>query len=613
MSFLGAVLLLFGMAGTAFSQMPGYSPAPEVVSLSYGKFKEYLDQGKVDNLTIGAQTISGTLKKEDGTTAQFVTVRVEDPGLVGELDEKKVNYSGIKKNSFLNSIIAWMIPLALFFLIWQWVMRRMGGADGSVTAFGKSKAKLFEEGGPKTTFEDAAGVDEAKEELQEVVEFLKNPSKFQKLGGRIPKGVLLVGPPGTGKTLLARAVAGEANVPFFSISGSEFVEMFVGVGAARVRDLFQQANSRAPCIIFIDELDALGKSRGVRVMGGHDEREQTLNQLLTEMDGFDANRGVIVIAATNRPEILDAALLRPGRFDRQILVDRPDINGREAILKIHARNVRLSPEVDLRKVAARTPGLVGADLANLVNEASLLAARRNKDMVGPAEFDEAIDRNFGGLEKKNRVMSPKEKEIVAYHEAGHAILAESVEHADPVHKISLIARGLGALGYTQQQPAEDRYLMTRSELLDRLAVLLGGRAAEELIYQEISTGAQSDLQKATNIVRSMVTEYGMSERLGLVTYEREGKEALFLPETGSGKQYSEEKAAEIDEEIGRVMDEAHRRVNVILLEKRAVLDHLAHVLLEKEVLSGDELREILKLYSPPGGEGRTNEVFPSET
>jgi cell division protease FtsH len=405
--------------------------------------------------------------------------------------------------------------------------------------------------------------------------------------------VLLVGPPGTGKTLLARAVAGEAKVPFFSISGSEFVEMFVGVGAARVRDLFAQATSQAPCIIFIDELDALGKARGMNVMGGHDEREQTLNQLLVEMDGFETNKGVIIMAATNRPEILDPALLRPGRFDRQVLVDRPDINGREAILKIHSKNVLLAPEVDLRKVAGRTPGFVGADLANLINEAALLAARKDKEKVGSAEFDEAIDRVVGGLQKKNRVMNSLEKEIVAFHESGHAIVAESVEHADPVHKISVIPRGIAALGYTQQQPTEDRYLMTRSELLDRLAVFLGGRVAEELVFGEISTGAQNDLQRATDIARSMVTEYGMSDRLGLVAYER-ARQPMFLPESfAPNKTYSEEKAGQIDEEISRVVEEAHQRVRGILSAHRNVLDDLAHLVSQKEVVQGEELRKML--------------------
>jgi cell division protease FtsH len=388
-------------------------------------------------------------------------------------------------------------------------------------------------------------------------------------------------------------VAGEAKVPFFSISGSEFVEMFVGVGAARVRDLFAQATSQAPCIIFIDELDALGKARGTNVMGGHDEQEQTLNQLLVEMDGFETNKGVIIMAATNRPEILDPALLRPGRFDRQVLVDRPDINGREAILKIHSKNVLLAPDVDLRKVAGRTPGFVGADLANLVNEAALLAARKNKETVESADFDEAIDRVVGGLEKKNRVMNAQEKEIVAFHESGHAIVAESVEHADPVHKISIIPRGIAALGYTQQQPTEDRYLMTRSELLDRLAVLLGGRVAEELVFGEISTGAQNDLQRATDIARSMVAEYGMSDRMGLVTYER-ARQPMFLPGSyAPSKTYSEEKAGQIDEEISKVLEQAHQRVRGILSAHRKVLDDLAHLVSQKEIVQGDELRKML--------------------
>ncbi len=570
-----------------------YYLSPKVETIPYSKFKQYLAGGQISKVTIGPENISGTLKGKEGKPEQeFMTIRVDDPTLVKELDEQKVNYSGLYQSKFLNNLLSWIIPIGIFFLIWRYAMKKMGPGYG-VMSFSKSKAKLFAEDGTRVTFEDVAGIDEAKEELQEVVEFLRSPGKFQRLGGRLPKGVLLVGPPGTGKTLLAKAVAGEAKVPFFSISGSEFVEMFVGVGAARVRDLFSQATSQAPCIVFIDELDALGKARGINVMGGHDEREQTLNQLLVEMDGFESNKGVIIMAATNRPEILDPALLRPGRFDRQVLVDRPDINGREAILKIHSRNVLLSPEVDLRKIAARTPGFVGADLANLVNEAALLAARKNKEKVGPEEFDESIDRVVAGLEKKKRVMSPKEKGIIAYHESGHAIVAESVQYADPVHKISIIPRGIAALGYTQQQPTEDRYLMTRSELLDRLAVLLGGRVAEELIFGEISTGAQNDLQRATDIARSMVTEYGMSERLGLVTYER-GRRPMFLPESFSpNKAYSEEKAAEIDEEVARVMEEAHQRVRGILGKHRDVLDQLAHLLLEKELVQGEELRKML--------------------
>jgi len=577
-----------------------------VENIPYSKFKQSLAEGQVNNLVIGPDKINGKLKaKGDKAEQDFVTIRVEDPNLIKELDERKVSYSGLYESKLLANLLSWVIPLAIFFIIWRYAMKRMGPGYG-VMSFSKSKAKLFAENETKVTFADVAGIDEAKEELQEVVEFLKNPGKFQKLGGRIPKGVLLLGPPGTGKTLLAKAVAGEAGVPFFSISGSEFVEMFVGVGAARVRDLFSQATSHAPCIIFIDELDALGKARGINVMGGHDEREQTLNQLLVEMDGFESNKGVIIMAATNRPEILDPALLRPGRFDRQVLVDRPDINGREAILKIHSRKVVLSPEVDLKKIAARTPGFVGADLANLVNEAALLAARKNKEEVTSAEFDEAIDRVVAGLEKKKRVMSPKEKEIVAYHESGHAIVAESVEHADPVHKITIIPRGVAALGYTQQQPTEDRYLMTKSELLDRMAVLLGGRVAEELVFGEISTGAQNDLQRATDIARSMVTEYGMSDRLGLVTYERE-RRPMFLPEsfTSGGKTYSEEKAAEIDEEISRVVEDTHQRVRGILGEKREVLNTLAKLLLEKEIVQGDEMRALLGKEEKKGqGQGQ---------
>jgi cell division protease FtsH len=571
---------------------------PKVETIPYSQFKQDLAEGNVNQLTIGPENITGTLKgKEKKPGQEFTTVRVNDPDLVKNLDEHKVNYSGRYESKFLSGVLSWIIPIGIFFLIWRFAMKKIGPGMG-VMSFSKSKAKLFAEEGTRVTFADVAGIDEAKEELQEVVEFLSNPEKFQKLGGRIPKGVLLVGAPGTGKTLLAKAVAGEAKVPFFSISGSEFVEMFVGVGAARVRDLFSQATSHAPCIIFIDELDALGKARGINIMGGNDEREQTLNQLLVEMDGFESNKGVILMAATNRPEILDPALLRPGRFDRQVLVDRPDINGREDILKIHSKNVLLSPEVDLHKIAARTPGFVGADLANLVNEAALLAARKNKEEVGPAEFDEAIDRVVGGLEKRKRVMSSKEKEIVSYHESGHALVAESVEHADPVHKISIIPRGVAALGYTQQQPAEDRYLMTRSELLDRLAVLLGGRVAEELVFREISTGAQNDLQRATDIARSMITEYGMSERLGLVTYERQ-RGPVFLPESFSpSKAYSEEKAAQIDQEISKVIEEAHERVRGVLSKRREVLDDLAHLLLEKEVVQGDELREMLSKSKP---------------
>ncbi len=584
---LAAILLFFYVQQHFFST--------KVEMIPYSRFKEYIVEGKVEKLTIYPENISGKLAGSSGR--EFVTVRVNDPDLVKDLDEHKISYSGQNENKFLSSLLSWIIPLGVFFLISRFAMKKMGTGMG-IMSFSKNKAKIFAESDTKVSFTDVAGIDEAKEELQEVVEFLRTPQKFQKLGGRIPKGVLLVGPPGTGKTLLARAVAGEAKVPFFSISGSEFVEMFVGVGAARVRDLFSQAAQQAPCIIFIDELDALGKARGMNIMGGHDEREQTLNQLLVEMDGFETNKGVIIMAATNRPEILDPALLRPGRFDRQVLVDRPDINGREAILKIHSKNVVLGSEVDLRKIAGRTPGFVGADLANIINEAALLAARNNKEVVEPVDFDEAIDRVIAGLQKKNRVMNAMEREIVAFHEAGHAIVAESVEHADPVHKISIIPRGIAALGYTQQQPTEDRYLMTRSELIDRLAVLLGGRVAEELVFKEISTGAQNDLQRASDIARAMVTEYGMSDRLGLVSYERQ-RRSMFLPESfSSGKNYSEAIGAQIDEEVGRFMHEAHQRVIKILSERRNVLDELAQLLSQKESVQGEELRKMLAAAAP---------------
>jgi cell division protease FtsH len=570
-----------------------YLFSPKVETIAYSQFKQNLAEGTVGRLTIGPENIKGTLKGKDKQPDQrFITIRVDDPNLVKELDERKIVYSGFYESKFLGTLLSWIVPIAIFFLIWRYAMKKMGPGMG-VMSFSKSKAKLFAQNETKITFADVAGIDEARQELQEVVEFLKNPEKFQKLGGRIPKGVLLVGAPGTGKTLLAKAVAGEAKVPFFSISGSEFVEMFVGVGASRVRDLFSQATGQAPCIIFIDELDALGKARGMNVFGGNDEREQTLNQLLVEMDGFESNKGVIIMAATNRPEILDPALLRPGRFDRQVVIDRPDINGREAILRIHSRNVLLDADVDLRKIASLTPGFVGADLANLVNEAALLAARKNKETVDSTDFDEAVDRVVGGLEKKNRVMNPKEKEIVAFHESGHAIVAESVKYADPVHKISIIPRGVAALGYTQQRPTEDRYLMTRPELLDRLAVLLGGRVAEELVFGEISTGAQNDLQRATDIARSMVAEYGMSDLLGPVTYDRP-RQPMFLPESYSpAKTYSETRATQIDEEISSVMEKAEERVRGILSQRRKVLDDLALLLSQKEMVQGEELRKML--------------------
>ena len=571
-------------------------PKKAEVVIPYSQFKELLQAGKVSDIIITDEAISGKMETEK-SPENFQTVRVVDPDLVKQLEASHVKYTGKVESKWLTNIISWIIPLVFFFILWRILFSRIG-PETSVMSFGKSRAKIYAEKEKKITFADVAGIDEAKEELQEVVEFLKTPGKFQRLGGKIPKGVLLVGMPGTGKTLLARAVAGEANVPFFSISGSDFVEMFVGVGAARVRDLFAQAQTHAPCIIFIDELDALGKARGVNPMGRHDEQEQTLNQLLAEMDGFDPNTGVIIMAATNRPEILDPALLRPGRFDRHVVVDRPDIVGREEILKIHTRNIKLSPDVDLKVIASRTPGFVGADLANIVNEAALLAARKNKEAVEMADIEEAIDRVVAGLEKKRRLMSKKEKEIVAFHESGHAIVASLLPNADPVRRISIIPRGISALGYTLQLPTEDRYLMTKTELLDRLAVLLGGRVAEEIIFGEISTGAHNDLQRATDIATSMVKEFGMSEKLGYVTFEKE-KKPLFLPSSLlPAREYSEDTAKQIDEEVKKIVDETYLRVREILTAKKDKLGELARLLLEKEVVEEADLKKILEL-SPP--------------
>jgi cell division protease FtsH len=561
--------------------------------IPYSEFKESMRTGKIKDLTITQEAISGERETDKGLR-RFQTVRVEDTELVKELETYNVKYTGKIDSKWLTNILSWIIPLVFFFFIWRILFSRIG-PETSVMSFGKSRAKIYAEKEKKITFSDVAGIDEAKEELKEVVEFLKTPGKFQRLGGKIPKGVLLVGMPGTGKTLLARAVAGEANVPFFSISGSDFVEMFVGVGAARVRDLFGQAQNHAPCIIFIDELDALGKARGVNPMGRHDEQEQTLNQLLAEMDGFETNAGVIIMAATNRPEILDPALLRPGRFDRHVMVDRPDIIGREEILKIHTQNIKLSPEVDLKVIASRTPGFVGADLANIVNEAALLAARKNKESVEMPDIEEAIDRVVAGLEKRNRLMSKKEKEIVAFHESGHAIVASLLPNADPVRRISIIPRGISALGYTLQLPTEDRYLMTKTELLDRMAVLLGGRVAEEITFGEISTGAHNDLQRTTDIATSMVKEFGMSEKLGYVTFEKE-KKPLFLPSSlFSSREYSEDTAKQIDEEVKKIVDETYRKAKEILLAKKDELGELARLLLEKEVVEEADLKKILQL------------------
>ena len=601
--FILAFLVLWGVQSVLLGS--------RTTNLSYSEFKALVKKGKVTDLVLDRETVSGTLvseglegllppatlaelKRAGPATHRFVAARVEDPGLVPELEGAGVRFTGRVEHTWVSLLLSWILPTLIFVAVWVLLMRRMGPQSG-VLAIGKSKARVYVERSTGVTFDDVAGIDEARGELMEIVDFLKNPQRYRRLGGKIPKGVLLVGAPGTGKTLLAKAVAGEAGVPFFSLSGSDFVEMFVGVGAARVRDLFAQAQAKAPSIIFIDELDALGKARGVSpLVGGHDEREQTLNQLLAEMDGFDTEKGVILMAATNRPEILDPALLRPGRFDRKVVIDRPDLKGREKILQVHTRTVTVAPEVDLGLVAARTPGFVGADLANVVNEAALSAARAGKTAVGMADFDEAIDRVVAGLERKSRVITPREKEIVAYHEAGHALVAESRVHADRVAKISIIPRGVAALGYTQQLPTEDRYLMTRTELLDRLDVLLGGRVAEELVLGDVSTGAQDDLQRATDLARHMITRYGMSEALGLATLEEPRQAAFLAVPSGAPREYSEETSRRIDEELRTLLDAGHARVRETLSAKRSVLDALAKLLIEKEVVTRTALGELLR-------------------
>ena len=587
-----ALLLVLGIAQAYYMTPPGRS-------IPYSDFKQLVKNGDVAEISIGDQAIRGTLKTGDAKTRTFTVTRVEDPKLTEELEARGIKYTGEVMNRWLPELLGWIIPLLFLVGIWGFFFRRMSGAEGGVMSFARSKAKIYADDEVKVRFNDVAGVEEAKDELKEIVEFLQNPKKYTNLGGRIPKGVLLVGPPGTGKTLLARAVAGEAHVPFFSLSGSEFVEMFVGVGAARIRDLFQQAEAKAPCIVFIDELDALGKARTQSPFGSHEEREQTLNQLLAEMDGFDSRKGVIIMGATNRPEVLDAALLRPGRFDRQVLVDKPDVKGREAILRIHVKGVKVGPDVDLKVIAQRTAGFAGADLANLVNEAALLAARFDKTEVDRRDFEAAIDRLIAGLEKK-RVMSDKERRIVAYHESGHAIVASVLPDMDPVHKISIVQRGFGALGYTMQLPLEDRYLMQRTDLYNQLAVLLGGRTAEEIALGEISTGAQNDLQRATDMARAMVTEWGMSDELGAINYDV-NKRGRFL-DIGMPQErglYSEETSQKIDVEIKRILTEAHDTARRILTEHRAKLESVTRRLLEIEVMEGEELRALLGVPDQP--------------
>ena len=564
--------------------------------IPYSDFLQAVNQGKVIEIAIGQDRISGKMRSDTGDGEElFTTVRV-DTDLSQKLTQANVKFSGQVENTFVKTLISWFVPILLFFGIWYLLMRKLQGGQAGIMSLGKNKAKIVGEKDVETRFEDVAGADEAKEELQEVVDYLARPQRYLEVGGQMPKGVLLVGPPGTGKTLIARAVAGEAGVPFFSMSGSEFVELFVGMGAARVRDLFEQARDKAPCIIFIDELDALGKARGAgNLTGGHDEREQTLNQLLVEMDGFDTTKGIIIMAATNRPEVLDPALLRSGRFDRQVLIDRPDVNGREQILKIHAKKVKLEPDVDLRVIAQKTAGFSGADLANAVNEAALLAVRKGRKMVSNLDLDEAVDRIVGGLEKKNRVINPQEKKIVAYHEVGHALIAALTPGSEPVHKISIIPRGLAALGYTQQRPIEDRYLMSATELLAKIDVLLGGRVAEKIMFDSVTTGASNDLVRATDIARAMIVEYGMGKTLGLSTYPRQ-RGPVFLSTEHSfagGRDYSDDTAARIDAETKEILEQREQHVLAMLKEKKETLVAIAEKLLVKEVLMEEEFVEMV--------------------
>ena len=596
--------VIIALVGILFVQSQ-YEKYSKVEPIPYSRFQSLLEQGMITEIAVTHDYIYGKFR---GTGADegkdFVTTRVE-PELADKLDRYNVTYTGVIPSTWFHDLLSWILPTAIFIAIWMYAIRRMGGGmSGGLMSIGKSRAKVFVEKEIKVTFADVAGVDEAKDELIEIVNFLKDTEGYSRLGGRSPKGILLIGPPGTGKTLLARAVAGEAGVPFFSISGSEFVEMFVGVGAARVRDLFEQARQVAPAIIFIDELDSLGRARGAYGIGGHDEKEQTLNQLLAELDGFDPKSGVVLLAATNRPEILDPALLRAGRFDRQVLVDRPDKIGREQILAVHLKKVKLDLDVNPEQVAALTPGFTGADLANLINEATLLATRRRATSVTMDDFNNAIERIIAGLEKRNRLLNPKERRVVAFHELGHAMVALSLPGTDEVHKISIIPRGVSALGYTIQRPTEDRFLMTRTELEHKMAVLMGGRAAERVVFDEISTGAADDLARATDIARAMVLRYGMSESLGNVTYDRE--RATFL-EPGmpisQSRDYSEQTAREVDVSVRKLIDQAFEHAIAILQMNRELLDRTADELLKTETLNQPQIailkRAILNKSAPP--------------
>ncbi|MDD3538853.1 MAG: ATP-dependent zinc metalloprotease FtsH, partial [Atribacterota bacterium] len=586
----GLYLLILIVVISIFSSL--FQPTSTIMELSYSQFLNEVEKNNVISVTISGNTITGVLSNNQ----KFSTYLPDDPELMSILRSKNINIEAKPpvELSWWMRILSSLLPMALIIGIWIFMMRQMQGGGNKVMSFGKSQAKLLGKENPQVTFADVAGVDEAKEELQEVIEFLKNPAKFKQLGAKIPKGILLYGPPGAGKTLLARAVAGEAGVAFFNMSGSDFVEMFVGVGASRVRDLFRQAKANKPCIVFIDEIDAVGRHRGAGLGGGHDEREQTLNQLLVEMDGFDQNTDVILIAATNRPDVLDPALLRPGRFDRRIVVDRPDLIGREQILKVHTKGKPLAEDVDLNVLARRTPGFVGSDLANLVNEAALLASRKGKKYITMEEFEASIDKVIAGPEKKSRIMNEKEKSIVAYHESGHALIAKLLPNCDPVHKVSIIPRGSAALGYTLQLPTEDRYLISKSELMERLTVLLGGRVAEELIFKDVTTGAQNDLERATKIARQMVTEFGMSESLGPITLGRKEHQVFLGKDIAEDRNYSDAIAFQIDKEVEKIIENAYQKAKEILTKNRMKLKKIAKTLLEKETLEGAELDNLLK-------------------
>ncbi len=562
--------------------------------IPYSTFKQSVKEGKIINVVVSPTMIEGEYTASDGKVKKFKTIPLDDPKLVEDMENNKVQqFAGKSQNGWIGPLLMSWGPIILLIVFWLWMIKGMQGGGRQAMAFGKSKAKLAGDDKTKVTFKDVAGCGEAKEELQEIIEFLKNPAKFQKLGGKIPKGVLLFGSPGTGKTLLAKAVAGEAGVPFFSSSGSEFVEMFVGVGASRVRDLFEQGKSNAPCLLFVDEIDAVGRHRGAGIGGGHDEREQTLNQLLVEMDGFDTKEGVIIIAATNRPDVLDPALLRPGRFDRQVVVPSPDLKDREEILNVHVRNIKIAKDVDLNVIARRTPGFVGADLANLANEAALLAARKNLESVGMKNFEEAIDRIIAGPQRKSRLISDKEKSIIAYHEAGHTIVAKIIPNMDPVHKVSIVPRG-PALGYTLQLPLEDKFLTSKTEIEGRLAILLGGRVAEELVFNEITTGAQNDIARATEIATRMVMEFGMSDKIGTIALGKENEEVFLGRDISRSQKHSDKTSELVDEEIKNIITRAKEKARKILQDNEDKLKYLVEMLIERENLNGEEINAVMK-------------------